>query len=120
MGRALSLTLACSWVAVMAGCAVDDSDFAEPSTPAVPFDALPAPETPPSETPTNLGEACRTVDDCAASEHCVKGASRFPVCVTLDDPRMVAPRGPKGQPPPPRGLIDGAPGFAGRGAGAPR
>ena len=115
------MTFMCSLMAaIIASCAADGSDSTEPSTLAAPFDEPSLPGAPVGQRPTEPGDACRTVDDCAALERCVMGQGRFPVCVPVDDRSSIEPRGPKGQPPPPSGLLEGAPGFAGRSAGASR
>ena len=114
MTRAFVIALLSLLIAATASCGVESSGLSELPPPGAPPDGRPAPSPPGEEGPTGPGDTCRTVDDCAASQQCVRDETGRLACVTVEDRASVPSRGPKGQPPPPVGLFEGAPRYAGR------
>ena len=114
MTRSFVFALLSLLIAPTASCGVDSAGLSEVPPPDAPPDGRPSPAPPGEERPTEPGDTCRTVDDCAASEQCVRSESGLLVCVIVEDGTAVPARGPKGQPPPPLGLFEGAPRYAGR------
>jgi|GEM_PF-3560365 len=110
MARLAVLSLTCCVMISLSSCSIEGTDLAEATAPGAPFAGDPA-------APDN---ACRTVDDCAPSEQCMAHEGRYPVCARLDASSPTTPRGPQGQPPPPPGLLEGAPRLTSDSAGAPR
>ena len=120
MTRAFAIAFLSLLIAATASCGVESSGLPELPPPGAPPDERPTPAPPDEERPTEPGDTCRTVDDCAASQQCVRRESGLLACVTVEDQASTPPRGPKGQPPPPTGLFEGAPRYAGRRGGGPR
>lgn len=113
------MTLICCFT-VISSCAGEGSGLSESGWPAPPENEATMPTAPVGEGPVQPANGCRTMDDCSESELCVMGRDRYPVCVAIEEGTPVPARGPKGQPPPPAGLFEGAPGFSARAVKASR
>ena len=88
---------------LLMSCAVSGADFDDLVEPA-----------PVGGEPSVQVDTCRTDDDCMAGHRCVATEGRYPLCVKAEADASPAQRGPKGQPPPPPGLLEGAPRFGPR------
>lgn len=91
MARTLGVALA---LALLGGCGADKASLIVPEGPRVL-----------RNTTLAVGE-CMTQDDCQGALVCVAVSPRQSRCEANEKVRA-ANRGPKGQPPPPVGLLDG-------------